>query len=126
EAVAAALPPTPAIRLMSAAKERNLRRLLPQVDDEALSRVLGDRSLMLYTEDEMPRTYQIWDGQLQGVHLASYNISANHSEPYGNGNHEFPWGTPAGTHRTRDVSSFRFIGLPRDERGQLRPIVWYR
>ncbi len=115
----------PSVRLMSAAKEKNLRRLLPAVDDEGLQRVLSDPSLMLYTEDEMPRTYQVWDGQLQGVHLASYNISANQSEPYGNGNHEFPWGAPAGTHRTTGASSFRFIYLPRDEGGKLRPIVWY-
>ncbi len=116
---------TPRIRLMSAAKERTLRRFLPSVDDEGLRRVLADPSLILYTENEMPRTYQVWDGQLQGVHLASYNISANESEPYGNGNHEFPWGTPAGTHRATGSSSFRFIHLPRDERGHLRPIAWY-
>src|SRR6185503_9709685 len=89
--VAAAQEATPPIRLMSAGKERDLRRLLPVVDDEGLRRVLKDPSLTLYPEDEMPRTYQVWDGQLQGVHLASYNISANSSEPFGNGNHEFPW-----------------------------------
>ncbi len=116
---------TPVIRLMSEAKERNLRRLLPSVDDEGLRRVLADPSLILYTDNEMPRAYQVWDGQLQGVHLASYNISANESEPYGNGNHEFPWGAPAGTHRAGKASSFRFIHLPRDERGKLRPIAWY-
>jgi hypothetical protein len=80
----------------------------------------------VYTEDEMPRTYQNWDGQLQGVHLASYNISADQSEPFGNGNYEFPWGAPAGTHRTNNVTSFRFLWLPRDENGRLRPIVWYQ
>jgi hypothetical protein len=117
---------TPAVRLMSAAKEQDLRRLLPAVDDEGLRRALADPSLIVYTEDEMPRTYQVWDGQLQGVHLASYNISANSSEPYGNGNYEFPWGAPAGTHRAGSASSFRFIYLPRDENGKLRPIVWYR
>jgi hypothetical protein len=117
---------TPVIRLMSAAKDRNLRQLLPAVDDEGLQRVLADPSLILYTEDEMPRTYQIWDGQLQGVHLASYNISADQSERFGNGNYEFPWGAPAGTHRSSNSSSFRFIYLPRDARGRLRPIVWYQ
>jgi hypothetical protein len=111
---------------MAASKERDLRRLLPAVDDPAVRRLLNDPSLILYTEDEMPRTYQVWDGQLQGVHLASYNISADQSEPYGNGNHEFPWGAPAGTHRAKEVSSFRFLWLPRDEKGRLRPVVWYR
>jgi len=116
----------PTVRLMSSSKERDLRKLLPPVDDEGIRRVLADPSLILYTEQEMPRAYQVWDGQLQGVHLASYNISANESEPYGNGNHEFPWATPAGTHRTYNTHSFRFLWLPRDRRGKLRPIVWYR
>jgi hypothetical protein len=103
---------------MSRAKEHALRRLLPNVDDPALERLLNDPGLILYTEEEMPKTYQHWDGQLQGVHLASYNISANGSE-------QFPWSSPAGTHRSRNVSSFRFLWLPRDARGQRRPIVWF-
>src|SRR5262249_32079967 len=57
---------------------------------------------------------------------AYYNISSNGSEPYGNGNREFPWGTPAGTHRTKGVETFRFVWLPRDENDRPRPIVWFR
>jgi hypothetical protein len=113
------------VRVMSAAKDQLLRQFLPAVDDPALERVLRDPTLILYTEAEVPKAYQIWDGQLQGVHLASYNISADGGEPYGNGNYEFPWGTPAGTHRANNVSSFRFLWLPRDRQGRLRPIVWY-
>jgi len=61
-----------------------------------------------------------------GVHSPNYNISANDSEPFGNGNVEFPWGSPAGTHRTTDVTSFRFLSLPRGEDGKRLPVVWYR
>ena len=74
--------------LAQAPAERDRFLLAACRDDEALRRMLDDPAIILYTEDEMPRTYQIWDGQLRGVHLASYNISANHSEPYGNGNFE--------------------------------------
>ncbi len=118
------LKPTP--RLTSESRDRQLRRLLPRVDDPQLQAVLDDPALVIYTDQEMPKAYQVWDGQLQGVHSASYNISANGSEPFGNGNREFPWSGPAGTHRTHNVSSFRFLWLPLDEHGRRRPVVWFR
>src|SRR5262249_38078700 len=59
-------------------------------------------------------------------HSVHYNISANGSEPFGNGNREFPWAHPAGTHRTTNVTSFKFLHLPTDESGKLAPIVWFR
>ena len=88
--------------------------------------MLDDPNLIIYTEEEMPRAYQFWNGANQGIHSAYYNISANGSEPFGNANREFPWGTPAGTHRTRNVRSFRFLLLPRDAEGKVLPVVWYR
>ncbi len=100
--------------------------MLPKVDDPQVQALLDDPRLILYTETEMPRTYQFWGNQLQGIHSAYYNISANGSEPFGNGNREFPWGTPAGTHRSSNVRSFRLLWLPRDEAGNFHPIVWYR
>jgi hypothetical protein len=114
------------VRLMSAEKEARLRKLLPKVDDAGLQKILQDPRLILYTEQEMPRAYQEWSGDLQGVHSAYYNISANGSEPFGNGNREFPWGSPAGTQRTSGVEAFRFIWLPKDENNRRRPIVWFR
>ena len=113
------------VRLMSASRRENLRRLLPDVEDSALKRILEDPALILYTEAEIPKAYQIWDGQLQGVHRADYNISAEASEPYGNGNFEFPWGAPAGTHRAGGVRSFRFLWLPHDAAGRTWPVAWY-
>ena len=77
-----------------------------------------DDPFILYTDREMPKAYQFWNGQMPGVHRASYNISANGSEPFGNGNREFPWGTPAGTHRAKNVWTFRFLRLPRDEQAK--------
>jgi len=118
---------SPIFRLMSASKDRQYRAYLPRVEgDPQVQRLLQDPRLILYTEAEMPRVYQLWDNQLQGIHSAYYNISANGSEPHGNGNIEFPWGTPAGTHRSRYVRSFRFLHLPYDHMGRYYPIVWYR
>ncbi len=118
---------SPVFRLMAAAKERQFRAYLPKIHDAPdVQRLLDDPRLILYTEAEMPRVYQLWDNQLQGIHSAYYNISANGSEPFGNGNREFPWGTPAGTHRSPHVRSFRLLWLPYDSQGQFKPIVWYR
>ncbi len=116
----------PAPRLTTEARDRQFRRLLPKVDDPQLQAVLDDPALLIYTDREMPKAYQVWDGQLQGVHAASYNISANGSEPFGNGNREFPWATPAGAHRTQNVSTFRFLWLPVDAQGKRLPVVWFR
>jgi hypothetical protein len=121
---AAAAPPAP--HLMAQTKEDRLRKLLPHTDNFDLQKILHDSRLILYTEAEMPRAFQDWSGNLQGVHSAYYNISANGSEPYGNGNREFPWGTPAGTQRTKGVETFRFVWLPRDTNDKPRPIVWFR
>lgn len=114
------------VRLMSAEKEQRLRRYLPVVDDGAIQDVLDDERLILYSEAEMPPAYQDWSGDLQGVHSPRYNISANGAEPFGNGNREFPWGAPAGTHRASGVESFRFMWLPLDEHGKVLPVVWFR
>ena len=118
------IPPTPL--LMSAEKEDLLRSQLPYVDNEDIQRLLDDPSLILYTDDEILPAYQDWSSGLPGVHAPEYNVSANDREPYGNGNVEFPWGSPGGTHRTSNVSTFRFLWLPVDEYGERRPIVWYR
>jgi len=69
----------------------------------------------------MPHAYQDWDGALQGVHSPFYNISAVRSEPIGNANREFPWGTPAGLHDSSNFKAFRFVTFPKDE-----PIYWWR
>jgi hypothetical protein len=114
------------IRLMSEAKDDKLRSQLPKVNNAKLQQILDDPTLILYTDAEIPSAYQDWSSGLQGIHSPSYNVSANRSEPYGNGNVEFPWGAPAGTHRSGNVSTFRFLWLPRDEQGKPRPIVWYR
>jgi hypothetical protein len=111
---------------MSAAKDQQLRRQLPNVYDDRVQEILDDPALILYTDSEMPAAYQDWSSGLPGIHSPTYNVSANNSEPFGNGNVEFPWGTPGGAHRATNSSTFRFLWLPRDESGQLRPIVWYR
>jgi hypothetical protein len=115
----------PAFRLASAQRDALLRQFFPKVDNPEWRRILADPELIVYTEDEMPKAYQFFDGAFPGVHSAHYNISANGSEPFGNGNREFPWSGPVGTHRTSNVGAFRFVYLPRDAEGRRWPIVWY-
>ncbi len=113
-------------RLMTKERDQAFRKLMPKVDDPNLQEKFADPRLILYTDREMPRAYQDWSTMLPGIHSPSYNISANGSEPFGNGNREFPWSTPAGTHRSTRVSSFKFLWLPETEDGRVAPVVWYR
>ena len=114
-----------AFRLMSAERDAMFRALVPKFEDEQMTKLLKDPNTLFYTEREIPKAYQQWDGALPGVHSAHYNISADNNEPYGNGNLEFPWGTTAGTHLARNVESVKFLSLPRDENGQPYPVVWW-
>ena len=59
---------------------------------------LKKKDILFYNDRVMPHAYQDWDGALQGIHSPLYNISAVRSEPIGNANREFPWGSPAGLH----------------------------
>jgi hypothetical protein len=111
-------------QLMSAEKAASLRVYFPRVDDAKIQSVLSDPNLILYTDAEIEPAYQQNDGALPGLHAVSYNISADQSEPFGNGNREFPWGTPAGLHKSRH-SVFRFLLLP-VVRGVRLPVVWFR
>ena len=113
--------PGATVQLMPAEKEKRLRQMLPRVANADLQKVLDDPRLILYTEREIPRAYQFFTGGMQGFHSAYYNISANGSEPFGNGNREFPWGHPAGMQRTKGVEVFRFLWLPRDDARQAAP-----
>src|SRR4051794_19775352 len=47
------------LHLMSAEKEQRLHAMLPTVDDADLQAVLNDPRLLLYTEREIPKAYQI-------------------------------------------------------------------
>lgn len=117
----------PAPVLMTTERDQQYRKFLPEVQNEELQKILKDQRLILYTETEMPRAHQDWEGALQGVHSPWYNISGNTDyRGLGNGNREFPWGTPAGTHRSENVSSVRFLWLPLDSENRRRPIAWFR
>lgn len=96
-----------------------LRALLPSIEDASLTEKLQDA--YFFTEESIPRVYQ----HNGGVHSAWYNISADNGEPFGNANREFPWGTPAGAQRVDNLYKFGFVILPRDDRGNRLPIVWF-
>lgn len=118
-------------QLVSHSKAQRLRRYFPKVDDPNVQEILDNPQLLLYTEAEMPRAYQFWDGAFPGVHSAGYNISAGVEEQSkgngggGNGNVEFPWSSAGGTHRCSGVYAVRFLQLP-EQNGRRQPVVWYR
>ncbi len=118
-------------QLVSESKGQKLRRFFPKVDDQEVQAILDDPQLVLYTEAEMPRAYQFWDGAFPGVHSTRYNISSDASEQAkghgggGNGNVEFPWSSAGGTHRCSNLYVVRFLHLPAQE-GRRLPVVWYR
>ena len=85
-------------------REEQLRLLLPQMGDLDTRSALSG-ALLFYTDLEMPSCYQDDVDALPGVHSSHYNISAESSERYGNGNREFPWGDTAGTSLTPNVWS---------------------
>jgi hypothetical protein len=82
---------------------------------------LRKKHIIFYNESAMPPAYQDFDGALPGVHSPSYNISAVRSEPIGNANREFPWGSPAGLHESSNFKAFRFVHIPEGE-----AIYWWR
>lgn len=108
---------------VSPAKERALRSMIP---DEAIA---NEPRLILYTEREMPRLYQLFamDSPVTSFHFASHNISADPGEASkghgngGNGACDFPWKHEGGTDRCRDVDSFKWLLLPEG-----KPVVWYQ
>lgn len=105
-------------------KVSEIRQGLPKIGSESLEKVFLSNSVKFYDTKTIPMAYQDFRGSLRGIHSPFYNISANRSEPHGNGNIEFPWGKPAGTHRTEGVSSVKFINLPKDKSGDTIPIIY--
>src|SRR5262249_24586288 len=108
------------IRFVSDKTHDNYLSFWPKSNDAWLN-TLKKKDIIFYNEDVMPPAYQDWDGGLQGVHSPSYNVSAVRSEPIGNANREFPWGSPAGLHKSPNFKAFRFVALPEGQ-----PIYWWR
>lgn len=121
-----ALPETPAqekkprLRLVSDKVHELYLSYWPKSTDPWLN-ALKKKDIIFYNEDAMPPAYQDFDGALQGVHSPSYNISAVRSEPIGNANREFPWGSPAGLHDSPNFKAFRFVHIPEG-----KSIFWWR
>ena len=90
--------------------------ILPKIQDSIINSRIKSDSVYFYSDKTMPKAYQDFEGALRGIHSPSYNISANYSEPFGNGNVEFPWGKPAGMHRVKNFSQLKFINLPNNKK----------
>ena len=101
----------PPLRFVSEEKHALYRSFWPKSKDPWLNN-LKKKSIIFYDEEVMPKAYQNWDGALHGVHSPAHNISAVRSEPIGNANREFPWGSPAGLHVSPNFKAFRFVDLP--------------
>ncbi|HZZ80758.1 MAG TPA: hypothetical protein VFE62_19810, partial [Gemmataceae bacterium] len=55
------------VRLMPAKSEKRLRDYLPKVADPEVQAIFEDPQLIVYTDREMPKAYQFWNGQMPGV-----------------------------------------------------------
>lgn len=110
-------------QLMPPEKLASYRNGLPRIADAHWDEIVRDPATILYTDEEMPPAYQ-FEG---GFHSPKYNISANGSEPIGNGNREFPWKVPGGTDPSeKTTSSFKLLRLPTREDGTAWPVVTWR
>ena len=110
----------PRLRLISDRHHELYLSFWPKSDDPWLN-ALKKKDIIFYNDDAMPPAYQDWDGGLPGIHSPSYNISAVRSEPIGNANREFPWGSPAGLQDSPNSKAFRFVYIPEG-----KAIRWWR
>ena len=108
------------LRLVSERTHELYLSFWPKSNDPWLNG-LKKKDIIFYNDDAMPPAYQDWGGGLPGIHSPSYNISAVRSEPIGNANREFPWGSPAGLHKSSNFKSYRFVTFPKD-----KAILWWR
>lgn len=108
--------PKPKVRLVSESDEKMYRSFLPKTADMEFEQ-LKARHLIFYTEKQMPKAYQKWEGGvvrgMAGIHDPYYNISGT-ADAYGvgNTNMEFPWKGPAGLDITTNTKNFKFVYLP--------------
>lgn len=99
-------------------KSKEISALIPSISDKELESYLKSDNVLFYNENNIPKAYQDFEGALHGLHSPRYNISANYSEPFGNGNVEFPWGTPGGLHRVKEVNGIKFVKIPSNKKIQ--------
>lgn len=96
--------------LVSAAAHANYLRFIPESKDPWL-KSLPAQKLVFYDEQTMPPCYQHGGG----AHDPRYNISANHAEPVGNPNREFPWKT-GGLDASGNGNAIKFAIFPKGGR----------
>ena len=104
------------------------RKAFPRIEnDEEVQNAIKSDSVLFYTDAEMPRAYQF-----KGfVHDPEYNVAAvrqydkNGKRLPGNGNKEFPWDKPGGTDFVNNLSTLRFIYLPKAVNDVKWPIVYW-
>ena len=95
---------------------KEIAKIIPSIANKDLESYLKSSSVLYYNDETMPKAHQDFEGALIGLHSPRYNISANYSEPFGNGNIEFPWGTPGGLHRLKKIQGIKFLKLPENQK----------
>lgn len=130
-------------KIMSPAKERALRSMLPELDDREFDGILKSDRVIWYTNEEIPAAFQHAGGNGYvgtNFHSAFYNFSGDPSDEGlpgksstgglsvfagGHANGEFPWNVaPGGAASSPGVNSFKGLLLPLDGERTL-PIVWF-
>lgn len=108
-------------QLVSKSATENFKTYLPRLDDERLDNLIHSDKIMFYNSTVIPSAYQDAFGGSNRTTFFSknYNVSANPSEPVGNGGKDFPWALPGGTHTAKNIKTIKFVYLP-------KPIVWFR
>lgn len=114
-------------QLMPADREARIRQVMPDFASEEFNSVAHDESLLLYTEAEMPKAYQLtlhpeFGAPYTRLHSPYQNIAAN-PDPTSNANHELPWNEAAGTDRVENLEAVRFLWLPIREDGKRWPVA---
>lgn len=90
---------------------QELRKYLPKTEDPSLLNVYK-KHLIFYNEKHVPRVFQFKEGVVDVYsNISGKAVELGGYEPFGNGNREFPWGFPGGTHRSK-IGKFRFVHLP--------------
>ena len=100
---------------LNSEQKQEIISILPKIENVIINSRIKSDSVYFYSDKTMPKAYQDFEGALRGIHSPSYNISANRSEPFGNGNIEFPWGKAGGMHRVKNFTELKFIDLPEDK-----------
>lgn len=105
------------------------KRVLPKTSDPLLREVFDSPDTIWYTSSDMRPMFQMFQTRfptvgIQGVHPISFNPSVE-GDPIGHANNEYPWkpSLGGGSHDAANLRTAKAFLLPRDDQGNLLPVV---